>query len=486
MPANVMMPLLSMNGVQMNSNPAGSLSQGGLETQGNSPAGSFDDILKAVVAELGKSLGGQEGATIANADGKPVSLDELMQKLLASEDTKTGTGDTANDILQQLIAQLQMTGVVQPAPQPAMQLNLFQNGQEQEQGLTSGICSGALVSLLASAGRTDYATENMASARGTLNAPVSDLSPMERVAGTNESDLQSIAAPSVDKSGSGAPPAPDKATPSMTENAIVTAKGSGNAQNMDSATVLPVEGSPARAAGEGFAVFARKGTEAVPATDHAINNGVFPAEHYESRGIELMSASNGASGSQRVPSAHVEFVIQSGEAKSEVKTVAAKADMETGQDTSSKGTENVMGAAVQPHQAAYEKGSAEGPRETVHVSRLHELSEPIMKTVGAGEKQLIVKLDPPDLGSIQIKLKMEGGVLRADIKVDSASVKDLFSTALPGIKSSLESSGLRAGDFHVDVRDEHYSDGRGQQENAQQQQNRKQKEPREQFFDYFA
>jgi flagellar hook-length control protein FliK len=34
-----------------------------------------------------------------------------------------------------------------------------------------------------------------------------------------------------------------------------------------------------------------------------------------------------------------------------------------------------------------------------------------MKTLQAGEKHLVLKLSPPDLGDIQITLKMSNGIL---------------------------------------------------------------------------
>jgi hypothetical protein len=124
-------------------------------------------------------------------------------------------------------------------------------------------------------------------------------------------------------------------------------------------------------------------------------------------------------------------------------------------------------------------------KETVHVGRLNEISEPIMKTIGDGDKHLIIKLEPPDLGNIQIKLKMVNGVLSADFKVDSNTVKDLFATAIPQIKASLEDSGIKVNDFSVDLREDYYSGERPQADDyhRQQQGHRKNKNFK---FDYFA
>ena len=126
-------------------------------------------------------------------------------------------------------------------------------------------------------------------------------------------------------------------------------------------------------------------------------------------------------------------------------------------------------------------------KEPVHVSRLHELGEPIAKTFGAGDKHLIIKLDPPDLGSIRIKLTMDNGVLKVDFKVESAAVKDMFSTVMPNIKASLEDSGIKLSEFFVDVKEDRYPDeGKRHHAETGQQQQKQQKEQKFKFYDYFA
>jgi flagellar hook-length control protein FliK len=79
---------------------------------------------------------------------------------------------------------------------------------------------------------------------------------------------------------------------------------------------------------------------------------------------------------------------------------------------------------------------------------------------------------------------MDNGMLRADLKVDSPLVKDMFSMAIPQIKTSLEDSGIKVSDFFVDVKEDYYSDGRRQQGDASHQ--NKQNKKQENFFDYFA
>lgn len=143
-------------------------------------------------------------------------------------------------------------------------------------------------------------------------------------------------------------------------------------------------------------------------------------------------------------------------------------------------------SAAHTYQTSYAKNDP-AVKESLHVSRLNELGEPIMKTLGAGDKHLVIKLEPPDLGSIQIKLRMTNGVLTADIRVDSNAVRDLFSAAIPQIRTSLEDSGIKVSDFFVDVKEDYYSDsGKREQDDAKQQQHKQHKESKFQFFDFFA
>ncbi len=165
-------------------------------------------------------------------------------------------------------------------------------------------------------------------------------------------------------------------------------------------------------------------------------------------------------------------------------------DMDAGEKSFSSGNNNKeMPAGVTHVQHAASNKGETVVKEMVHASRLNEISEPIMKTLGAGDKHLIIRLEPPDLGSIHIKLRIDNsGVLRADFRVDSNVVRDLFSAAMPQIKASLENSGIKVSDFFVDVKEDYYSDSgkRQQQEDANQHQQKQNKQQKHRFFDYFA
>jgi flagellar hook-length control protein FliK len=126
-------------------------------------------------------------------------------------------------------------------------------------------------------------------------------------------------------------------------------------------------------------------------------------------------------------------------------------------------------------------------KESMHVTKLHDIGNSFIKTLNSGSRHLIINLEPPDLGSVQIKLKMTNGVLTANLKVDSAAVKELFSSALPHIKASLADSGIKLSDFFVDVKKEDgFYDDMKQHRDGSQHDNPRHKKYQEFKFDYFA
>lgn len=147
---------------------------------------------------------------------------------------------------------------------------------------------------------------------------------------------------------------------------------------------------------------------------------------------------------------------------------------------------DASGLYAQTVQTQPASGHDQSPvQETVPASKLASLDEVISKAVDAGQKNLVIRIDPPDLGSMHIRLSLDNGVLKADVRVDSGSVKDSFNLALPQIKASLENSGIKVSEFHVDVREDQQGD-RQERNNQGQQQQRQSREFNKGFFDFFA
>ncbi len=67
----------------------------------------------------------------------------------------------------------------------------------------------------------------------------------------------------------------------------------------------------------------------------------------------------------------------------------------------------------------------------VSITSIRDIYEPIRTAAEAGTKHMVLRLDPPGLGDVQIRLRIHQGVLSAELKVDSGITKELFVSALP-------------------------------------------------------
>lgn len=420
---------------------------------------SFSDILQAVVSGLNKGFESLKNGGVMNGDGTTITLDELLQTLFDGEGEETGTAESTLDMLQQMMSQLQ-AAVAHPV---IVEL--------QSQGIQHS--EGDMFKLNVSLHNGNAAITYMAKAEDvkekvTIHVHGDTPVHIKAMFKTGSADAEVV-----------------------TESIPVAAEESSPSIGMiDTETEVPVSGEtpdtpslPQRAR-ENAPIESKKvlqGNDTALANKNSVSvssNG--PAKNDASMNVQVISSNSG--NIDIVPPPATVTTDAAGEV---VKTSGAEPDSRGDGRTSSEGSETQLAAATSVHHSAYAKHSVPA-KDVVHVSRLNEVSEPIMRTLQAGEKHLILKLSPPDLGDIQITLKMNNGILTADIKVDSNAVKDMFSLAVPQIKASIEESGIRAGEFFVDLREEHYSDGGRQQDEYRQQHQKKQKEQASQFFDYFV
>ncbi len=122
----------------------------------------------------------------------------------------------------------------------------------------------------------------------------------------------------------------------------------------------------------------------------------------------------------------------------------------------------------------------------VFVTSIRDIHEPIRAAVETGTKHMVLRLDPPGLGDIQIRLRIHQGVLSAELKVDSGITRELFTSALPQIRHQLENSGIRVGDVQVDLHDDYLAHQEPAREHGQGRQNRQGRQTNENFFEYLA
>jgi flagellar hook-length control protein FliK len=69
-----------------------------------------------------------------------------------------------------------------------------------------------------------------------------------------------------------------------------------------------------------------------------------------------------------------------------------------------------------------------------------------------GSHTMTVRLDPPELGTVELHLRVHDGQLSVHALTDSLATRDVISRALPDLRAALESGGLHAGSLDVGAR----------------------------------
>jgi len=449
------------------------------------PAANFTDLLQAIVSGLDKGLGNLQGESIIRADGKTTSSDnlmELMQKLSNGKglwsDKKSASGNSMTDMLQQIMTQLQGS-FAQPvtfvAPYQSNNTSSPDTSSIAASGMDGGNDGvGALIEALESTIQKGDVKQSV------IDTP--ELTPSGQAEGKRlDMDSVPLTQDTVVANQNAPIAAPDTAQTSgtnlelaafsvaarknLTNNTERPAQNTANdtAQNAANASTLNTADDTAQNA-------------ANASTLNIANTAMLNSANTSTLNIANTSTLN----SERDT---LDSLIDGKTGDLGLKEISMTLNNENKSASGDAGS-NTAFSPVALQQTSFANDS-QPAQETLPVNKLNELGDPIMKTLGSGEKSLIIKLSPPDMGTIEIRLKMENGVLTADFKVDSSAVKDLFSVAMPQIKNSIENSGIKTGNFFADLKDDRSKDG-GRQQDTNQQQQKQQKEQKQSFFDFFA
>jgi hypothetical protein len=66
-----------------------------------------------------------------------------------------------------------------------------------------------------------------------------------------------------------------------------------------------------------------------------------------------------------------------------------------------------------------------------------------------GRHELSVRLDPPELGAVQIEARLDGTRLHLVIRAEQAATGDLLTDALPRLRDALGQQGFTTGEVSV-------------------------------------
>jgi flagellar hook-length control protein FliK len=69
--------------------------------------------------------------------------------------------------------------------------------------------------------------------------------------------------------------------------------------------------------------------------------------------------------------------------------------------------------------------------------------------VGRGRSEMTIRLDPPELGQIAVRLVSQNGSVTAGFHAESEGVRSLLESHLPALKSALADAGIAVQSFSV-------------------------------------
>ena len=80
---------------------------------------------------------------------------------------------------------------------------------------------------------------------------------------------------------------------------------------------------------------------------------------------------------------------------------------------------------------------------------LRQVESGMLRNLGEGTKQLSLRLDPPELGKLNLQLTVRGDEVKVVFKAENADTGQLLQENLGHLRQALESQGLKVGKMEV-------------------------------------
>lgn len=157
---------------------------------------------------------------------------------------------------------------------------------------------------------------------------------------------------------------------------------------------------------------------------------------------------------------------------SDSETAALPQDMTPGSERNVTGqTSNLAIDRAEAASTAAKRESRPQVDPTRFVTRVTKAFETAQSRGGG---PIEIRLSPPELGSLQIRLEVKEGVLTASLETENQAARNALLDNLPALRERLAEQQIRIEKFDVDVRDESsQSDQREQQADAQNNRERR-------------
>lgn len=111
----------------------------------------------------------------------------------------------------------------------------------------------------------------------------------------------------------------------------------------------------------------------------------------------------------------------------------------------------------------------ETPKEILSKSIMNQVVQGTKMSINMSDQgsEILVKLNPKNLGNVSLKMAFDKGTLLAQIQVENTTVKGIIESNLDDLKSALREEGYEVGDLDVSVNKE--NTGEQQQQHFSQQ-----------------
>ena len=110
---------------------------------------------------------------------------------------------------------------------------------------------------------------------------------------------------------------------------------------------------------------------------------------------------------------------------------------------------SALGAAQESGSAGKANPTGAAPAPSIPAPPPEQIGEQVRLSLGRGEQEATLQLNPKELGSVRIRLQMENGQLHLSIRAEQAETGRLLDGKLAELRHSLENQGIKVGDLAV-------------------------------------
>ncbi|MCH4888723.1 hypothetical protein EZV73_14105 [Acidaminobacter sp. JC074] len=106
-------------------------------------------------------------------------------------------------------------------------------------------------------------------------------------------------------------------------------------------------------------------------------------------------------------------------------------------------------------------GGKETPKAMLSRSVMNQVVQGTKMSINMSDQgsEILIKLNPKNLGNVALKMAFEKGTLLAQIQVENQTVKGIIESNLDDLKSALQQEGYEIGDLDVSVNKENTGEG---------------------------